>query len=193
MTQEPHLNAMTTSPKVTILGTVKEVALSAETMTAKFQTSLSCKFRLLHLSSHHRPCSSPWHSAHLSKLEKVLASRTADKRFLRRRICTQPTKALLNPTVRHTRPIWYTTRQSFYGRVATDFIYDVFKPSSKVVARRRREVRRDEVATRGAVVTRGAGARSCWQSSFLMSCEPYKQNVAITQKRRNHAKLLILR
>ena len=48
------MNAKTTSPKMTILGTVKEVALSAETMTAKFQTSLSRTFRLLHLSSYKR-------------------------------------------------------------------------------------------------------------------------------------------
>ena len=47
------MNAKTTSesPKLTNLGTVKEVALLAETMTAKFQTSLSRKFRLLHLST----------------------------------------------------------------------------------------------------------------------------------------------
>ena len=44
--------------KVKILGTVKELALLAETMTAKFQTSLSREFRLLHLSSHSLPCRS---------------------------------------------------------------------------------------------------------------------------------------
>ena len=53
------MNAKTTSSKVTILGTVKEVALSAETMTAKFQTRLSRKFRLLLLSSHRLACHSP--------------------------------------------------------------------------------------------------------------------------------------
>ena len=53
------MNAKTTSPKMTILGTMKEVALSAETMAAKFQTRLSSKFRLLHLSSHSLPYHSP--------------------------------------------------------------------------------------------------------------------------------------
>ena len=63
VTQEPHLNAKTTFPKMTIFGTVIEVPLLAEAMTANLsqvQTSLSCKFRLLHLSSHRRPCRRPW-------------------------------------------------------------------------------------------------------------------------------------
>ena len=70
------------------------------------------------------------------------------KRFRCRRIGTQPTKALLIPTVRHTKPIRYTTRQSFYGRVASDFIYDGFKPSSEVVAQARRAARRRRDARR---------------------------------------------
>ena len=108
------------------------------------------------------------------------------KWFRRRRIGTQPTKALLIPTVRHTKHIWYTTRQSFSGRV--DQIYDNFKPSSKVAVLRRRDVRRRRRRDSPAGVTHGAGARTCLQSSFLRFCEHYNaellllcKNNAITQ------------
>ena len=98
------------------------------------------------------------------------------ERFRRRRICTPSTKALLIQTVRHTKPIWNPTRRRFYGRVASDFIHDNFKPRSKVAARHMRDVRR------GAGATRGAGARTCLQSSFLMSCEHYNAQLLLLRK-----------
>ena len=74
---------------MTILGAVNEVALSAEKMTAKFQTRLSansgCSTRSPPQQPQHRmpqpralDDALPPISAHHSKLHKILASRTAD-------------------------------------------------------------------------------------------------------------------
>ena len=75
----------------------------------------------------------------------------------------------------------YNTTELLRARRRVDQIYDDFKPSSKVVARRRRDVLRDGGATRGAGVTRGTGARTCLQSSYNAKLLLLRKNNAITQ------------
>ena len=92
------------------------------------------------------------------------------KWFRCRLIGTQPTKALLIPTVRHwDTPSTYGIQQDRASKFAS---IRSTKISSLVVKLRR-----------GAGVTRGAGARTCLQSSFLMFCEHYNAKLLLLNKK----------
>ena len=89
VTQEPHLNAKTTFPKMTIFGTVIEVPLLAEAMTANLSQVPDQSILQVPPAPPQQPplpmppplaldAALPLISAHLSKLERVLASRSAD-------------------------------------------------------------------------------------------------------------------
>ena len=63
-------------------------------------------------------------------MDSFMSARITATLKARRRCATSKlaTKALLHPTVSHTKPIWSTTRTTFDGRAASNFICGVSKP-----------------------------------------------------------------
>ena len=72
----------------------------------------------------------------LMMMDRFMSARTTATEKARRRSATSKlgTKALLLPTVSHTKPVWSTTSWIFDGRTASDFIYDVFSPEQSKLA-----------------------------------------------------------